>query len=180
MTSPTSPASVAELVLAHTRDVPDFPEPGVGFKDLTPLFAAPEAFRAVVDDLAARNAATIDVVVGIEARGFILGAPLALAMSVPFVPIRKAGKLPGPVLAEEYQLEYGTATIEVHADAFAAGARVLLLDDVLATGGTAAAAASLVERAGAQVTAIEMLMELSFLGGRAKLAGHQVHSTVLL
>lgn len=175
---PAASASVAELVLAHTRDVPDFPEPGVGFKDLTPLFAAPTAFRAVVDDIASRGIGVADAVVGIEARGFILGAPVALAMGVPFVPIRKAGKTPGLTLQQEYDLEYGTATIEVRADAFSAGARVLLLDDVLATGGTAAAAASLVERAGAQVGTIEMLMELASLDGRARLAGYDVQAVV--
>lgn len=173
-------ATAADLVLAHTRDVPDFPEPGVGFKDLTPLFAAPEAFRAVIHDIASRTRAQADAVVGIEARGFILGAPVAVAMGVPFVPIRKAGKLPGQTLRADYALEYGTASIEVAADALDPGARVLLLDDVLATGGTAVAAADLIERAGAEVAGIEMLMELSFLGGRAKLGSYQLHSTVVL
>ncbi|MFC6713684.1 adenine phosphoribosyltransferase [Branchiibius cervicis] len=169
---------VEELILEHTRDVADFPEPGVQFKDLTPLFAAPEAFRSVVDDIGSRYRAAVDVVVGIEARGFILAAPVAMAMDLPFVPVRKAGKLPGPTLRQEYSLEYGTATIEVHSDSLAAGQRVLLLDDVLATGGTAAAAASLIERTGARVAAIEMLMELGFLGGRAKLAGYDVNAIV--
>lgn len=169
---------VGDLILQHTRDVADFPEPGVQFKDLTPLFAAPEAFRAVVGDIRTRYAGTVDVVVGIEARGFILAAPVAMAMDLPFVPVRKAGKLPGPVLQQEYSLEYGTATVEVHSDALEPGSRVLLLDDVLATGGTAAAAADLILRSGAQVTAVEMLMELGFLHGRAKLTDYDVHAIV--
>ena len=148
------------------------------FKDLTPLFAAPEAFRSVVSDIRGRYLDVVDVVVGIEARGFILAAPVAMAMDLPFVPVRKAGKLPGPTLRQEYSLEYGTATIEVHSDALLPGQRVLLLDDVLATGGTAAAAASLIERTGARVASIEMLMELGFLDGRAKLAGYDVNAIV--
>lgn len=168
--------SAAQVLAAHTREVPDFPKPGVLFKDLTPLFRDPEAFDVVLDDIAARWVGAVDVVAGVEARGFIIGAPLALRMSLGFVPIRKAGKLPGDTHARSYDLEYGTATIEVTTDAFTAGHRVLLVDDVLATGGTAAAACDLVEGAGAQVVALEMLLELSFLHGRDKLPGRDIRA----
>lgn len=162
--------SVSEVVLAHTREIADFPKPGVQFKDLSPLFAAPEALGAVIADIAERHRDQVDVVCGIEARGFVIAPPVALALGVGFVPVRKAGKLPGEVMTQTYDLEYGSATLEIHADALAAGSRVLLLDDVLATGGTAAAAAALVRRAGAEVVAFETLLELSFLNGRAALA----------
>lgn len=168
--------SAAQVLAAHTREVPDFPKPGVLFKDLTPLFRDPEAFDVVLDDIAARWVGAVDVVAGVEARGFIIGAPLALRMSLGFVPIRKAGKLPGDTHARSYDLEYGTATIEVTTDAFTAGHRVLLVDDVLATGGTAAAACDLVEGAGAQVVALEILLELSFLHGRDKLPGRDIRA----
>lgn len=168
--------SAAQVLGAHTREVPDFPKQGVLFKDLTPLFRDPEAFDVVLDDIAARWVGAVDVVAGVEARGFIIGAPLALRMSLGFVPIRKAGKLPGDTHARSYDLEYGTATIEVTTDAFTAGHRVLLVDDVLATGGTAAAACDLVEGAGAQVVALEMLLELSFLHGRDKLPGRDIRA----
>lgn len=179
----------AQLLATCIREVPDFPKPGVVFKDLTPLFRDPEAFGVVLDDIAGRWAGEVDVVAGVEARGFILGAPLALRMGLGFVPIRKAGKLPGDTHARSYDLEYGTATIEVTTDAFtASGAgdvqegmpeRVLLVDDVLATGGTAAAACDLVECAGAEVVALEMLLELSFLHGRDKLPGRDVRAMLV-
>ncbi|AKU16898.1 adenine phosphoribosyltransferase [Luteipulveratus mongoliensis] len=167
--------TAAELLLQHTRDVADFPKPGILFKDLTPLFMAPAAFEAVVQDIADRYRGKVDVVAGVEARGFIVGSPVALALGVAFVPVRKAGKLPGQVVSQEYDLEYGTATIEVHADAFAEYPRVLVLDDVLATGGTAAAACTLVERAGGGVTAVEMLLELGALEGRKLLSAYELH-----
>ncbi|NNG40818.1 adenine phosphoribosyltransferase [Flexivirga sp. ID2601S] len=169
-------ATAAEVLGTHTREVPDFPTPGVVFKDLSPLFRDPEAFATVLADIGDRWRGKVDVVAGIEARGFIIGAPLAQAMGVGFVPIRKAGKLPGETHTRSYDLEYGEATIEVAADAFVPGCTVLLVDDVLATGGTAAAAAELIERAGARVTALEVLLELSFLHGRERLPGRELHA----
>lgn len=171
--------ATAEILAAHTREVADFPKPGVMFKDLTPLFRNPDAFETVLADIAGRWAGAVDVVAGVEARGFIIAAPLALRMGLGFVPIRKAGKLPGDTHARSYDLEYGTATIEVTRDAFAAGHRVLVVDDVLATGGTAAAACDLVEGAGAQVVGLEMLLELSFLHGRDKLPGRDVRAILV-
>ena len=163
-------ASLAELVDARLRDVKDFPSPGIVFKDVTPVLADAEVFSAVVRDMAERRRGTVDVVVGIEARGFIFGAALAHELGLGFVPVRKAGKLPGATRGLTYELEYGTATIEIHEDAFVAGARVLLVDDVLATGGTAEAACRLLEQAGAEVVAFETLVELAFLAGRERLA----------
>jgi adenine phosphoribosyltransferase len=157
-----------DLIKSHIRDVPDFPEPGISFKDITPLLADGPAFAAVIDALAAGHD-QVDKVAGIEARGFILAAPVATRLGCGFVPVRKAGKLPAQTYREDYQLEYGTATIEVHTDAFAPGEQVLIIDDVLATGGTALATANLVRRAGAQVAGVVVLLELSFLPGRAKL-----------
>ncbi len=168
---------LAGLITALIRDVPDYPEPGVVFKDITPLLGDGAAFRAVIDALAA-TCGPVDKVAGIEARGFILAAPVAARLGAGFVPIRKKGKLPGATFAEDYQLEYGTATIEVLTDAFAPGDRVLVIDDVLATGGTACASAELVQRAGAQVAGIAVLLELSFLDGRAKLADLPVTALV--
>jgi adenine phosphoribosyltransferase len=173
-------ASLAELVGARLRDVKDFPSPGIVFKDVTPVLADAEVFSAVVRDMADRRRGTVDVVVGIEARGFIFGAALAHELGLGFVPVRKAGKLPGPTRGLTYELEYGTATIEIHEDAFVAGARVLLVDDVLATGGTAEAACRLVEEAGAEVVAFETLVELAFLAGRERLARYDVHATVVV
>jgi adenine phosphoribosyltransferase len=153
-------------------DVPDFPEPGVVFKDITPLLADHDGFTAVIAALAAAGrdatgAVVVDKVIGMEARGFILAAPVALALGVGFVPVRKAGKLPRQTHAVSYSLEYGEATLELHADAIAPGERVLLVDDVLATGGTVAATRELVERSGGVCTAVAVLMELGFLDGRA-------------
>lgn len=150
------------------RDVPDYPQPGVMFKDITPLLADPAGFAAVIDALAAGHDG-IDKVAGIEARGFILAAPVACRLGVGFVPVRKKGKLPGPTYSETYELEYGTATVEVHVDAFRPGDRVLMIDDVLATGGTAAATAQLIRRSHAEVVSFNVLIELGFLGGRARL-----------
>jgi adenine phosphoribosyltransferase len=158
--------SIRELVVSRIRDIPDFPQAGVMFKDFTPLLADGEAYGAVVEDIAGRYAGAVDVVVGIEARGFILGAAVAYHLGVGFVPVRKSGKLPGPSLREEYSLEYGSAVLEVHEAALRPGQRVLVVDDVLATGGTVAATCRLVERAGATVTAIDVVLELTFLNGR--------------
>lgn len=173
-------APIAEVVASHLRDIPDFPVPGVTFKDFTPLLSDGPALQAVVQDIAGRYAGQVDVVVGIEARGFILGAAVAYELGLGFVPVRKAGKLPGLTHSAEYDLEYGSAVIEVHADAFAGGKRALVMDDVLATGGTAEAACELVERAGGRVEAVEVVLELCFLHGRSKLAGRQVHAMLSL
>jgi adenine phosphoribosyltransferase len=169
-------APIAEIVSSRLRDIPDFPVAGVVFKDFTPLLSDGPALRAVVQDIAGRYAGQVDVVVGIEARGLILGAAVAYELGIGFVPIRKAGKLPGETHSAEYDLEYGSAVIEVHADAFTGGKRALIMDDVLATGGTARAACELVERAGATVEAVEVVLELGFLNGRSKLAGRPVHA----
>jgi adenine phosphoribosyltransferase len=175
-----SRADVGALITTHIRDVPDYPQPGVMFKDITPLLAEPAAFAQVVDALAGpyldSAAGPVDKVAGIEARGFILAAPVALRLGAGFVPVRKKGKLPAATFEESYQLEYGSATIEVHQDAFMPGERVLIVDDVLATGGTARATANLVAKTGAEVAGIAVLMELSFLNGRAPLTGLDVRS----
>jgi adenine phosphoribosyltransferase len=163
----------------HVRDIPDFPRPGVVFKDLTPLLADPEAFRFSVSSLADRFADSgITRVVGIEARGFIVAAPIAYELGAGFVPVRKLGKLPWRTEQESYVLEYGTDALEVHADALGPGDRVLIIDDVMATGGTAAATVTLVERLGATVVGLGFLIELEFLGGRRKLAGHDITALV--
>jgi adenine phosphoribosyltransferase len=161
---------IASLITSHIRDVPDYPQPGVLFKDITPLLADPRAFTVVVDALAT-TFGPVDKVAGIEARGFILAAPVAYRIGAGFVPVRKKGKLPSVTFEREYQLEYGTATLEVHQDAFAPGERVLIVDDVLATGGTARATASLISQTGAELAGIAVLMELSFLNGRSAIAG---------
>ena len=170
---------LGELVKAKIRDVPDYPQPGIVFKDITPLLGDGAAFSAVVAGLATGRG-DVDKVAGIEARGFILAAPVACTLGAGFVPVRKKGKLPAATYAEDYQLEYGTATIEVHQDAFAPGDRVLIVDDVLATGGTACATANLVQRAGAQVVGIAVLLELSFLDGRSKLPDLVVESLLVV
>ncbi|HWB71315.1 MAG TPA: adenine phosphoribosyltransferase [Egibacteraceae bacterium] len=155
------------------RDIPDFPRPGVVFKDITPLLADPEAFSTAVDAIVVSyGRGTIDKVVGIEARGFIVAAPVAYHFGAGFVPLRKKGKLPYDTVEESYELEYGTETLEIHADAFSPGERVLIVDDVLATGGTAGAACDLVERAGATVVGLAFVIELEFLKGAGKLEGY--------
>jgi len=171
---------IAELVSSRLRDVPDFPEPGVVFKDVTPLLADGAAFGELVRDMAQRWRGKVDVVVGIEARGFIFGAALAHELGTGFVPVRKAGKLPGRTIGVSYDLEYGSARIELHADTFVGGERVLLVDDVLATGGTSAAAWQLLEDAGAKVVALETVVELAFLHGRERLPGRDVRSVVVV
>jgi adenine phosphoribosyltransferase len=169
-------SAARELLLSRIRDIPDWPEPGVVFKDITPLLHDHTAFATVISALAAvgRDEAgvrRIDTVVGIEARGFILAAPVAHVLGAGMVPVRKAGKLPYQTRSARYSLEYGEATVEVHRDAFDVGDRVLVVDDVLATGGTVAATAGLVREAGAEVVAVAVLMELGFLAGRDRLAG---------
>src|SRR5919197_3132828 len=176
MADATIPA-IGELVAGHVIDVPDFPQPGVVFKDITPLFAAGAAFRAVVDAIVDHyGVGNFDQVVGVEARGFVLAAAIAYAAGVGVVPVRKAGKLPRRTLQASYQLEYGEASIELHADAFQPGERVLVVDDVLATGGTAEAALRLVEQAGAEVVGLTVLIELSFLHGRERLKDRPLHT----
>jgi adenine phosphoribosyltransferase len=172
--------SVEELVRRLVRDVPDYPVAGVTFKDITPLLADHAGFSAVVEALAgagrdAAGAVVVDKVVGMEARGFILAAPVALALGVGFVPVRKAGKLPGETYAVSYALEYGEATLEVHQDGIESGDRVLLVDDVLATGGTADATRQLVERCGGTPRALAALLELSFLHGRDAVGDLPLH-----
>ena len=168
--------SLDDLIGRLVRDVPDFPQPGVVFKDITPLLDDHDAFTQVVQALAAagRDASgevVVDKVVGMEARGFIMAAPVALALGVGFVPVRKPGKLPWETRAVSYDLEYGSETLEMHVDALAGGDRVLVVDDVLATGGTARATQQLVEQAGGSVHGLAVLMELSFLPGRSVVGG---------
>ncbi len=172
--------SLRDLVVGRIRDIPDFPEPGVLFKDFTPLLADGPAFATVVRDIASRCDGHVDVVAGVEARGFIFGAAVAYELGVGFVPVRKGGKLPGTTHREEYSLEYGSAVLEIHADAVHPGQRVLVVDDVLATGGTAEATCVLVERAGATVAAVEIIVEIGFLRGRDLLEGRTLHSLVVV
>jgi adenine phosphoribosyltransferase len=167
-------SDASAVVAAHLVDVPDFPAPGVVFKDITPLLQDGPAFRAVIGALAHRYRGRIDAVAGVESRGFVFGAALAYELGIGLVLIRKEGKLPRERHSISYQLEYGSATVEVHQDAFTHGERVLLVDDVLATGGTAAAAAELVETAGGVVSDIAVVLELSFLGGRDALGDRAV------
>ena len=161
------------------RDVPDFPEKGILFKDITPLLLDPRALEAAIAALAQR-AARPEAVVAIESRGFVFGAPLALHWRVPFVPARKFGKLPGKTVREVYSLEYGEDSLEIHADALAPGDDVVIVDDLLATGGTARATARLVERLGARVASLLFVIELTGLGGRERLAGREVHALMEL
>ncbi|MCW3157756.1 adenine phosphoribosyltransferase [Micropruina sonneratiae] len=158
------------LILDLIEDIPDFPKPGVVFKDITPLLASPKGLRAAISALVELAPESIDVVVGMEARGFILAAPVALELGAGFVPVRKPGKLPGDLYSEQFALEYGHETLTVKTDAILPGARVLVVDDVLATGGTVGATAALVSRLGAELVHVAVLMELGFLPGREKLA----------
>jgi adenine phosphoribosyltransferase len=164
----------------HIRDIPDYPLPGVTFRDITPLLGSPDAFRFCVDAIADHYAGVdVDRVLGIEARGFILAAPVAYRIGASFVPIRKAGKLPWAVAREEYALEYGTDKLEIHRDAIHPGERVLVVDDVLATGGTASAAVKLVEGLGGVVVGLGFLIELAFLNGRQRLGERDIASLVI-
>jgi adenine phosphoribosyltransferase len=163
----------------YVRDIPDFPKPGIVFKDITPLLAHAEAFGAAIEAiLAPFDGQAIHKVVGIEARGFVFAAPIACQLRAGFVPVRKAGKLPHEIEREEYELEYGTDLLEIHRDSVSTGERVLVVDDVLATGGTASAVARLVERLGGEVVGLSFLIELAFLQGRKKLDGHDVSAVV--
>ena len=165
-------SSLRELV----RDIPDWPRPGIMFRDITPLLAAPDAFALTIDELAAPFAdEQIDKVIGIEARGFVFAAPVAYRRGAGFIPVRKVGKLPWEKEQEEYVLEYGTDLLEIHRDAVQPGDRVLIVDDVIATGGTAAATARLVQRLGGVVVGFAFLLELVALAGRSRLVDHRVH-----
>jgi len=169
--------NAVELLRSRVRDVPDFPRPGIVFKDITPLLADPVTLSRVIDEIVVElGRGTVDKVVGIEARGFIIAAPVAYHMAAGFVPIRKAGKLPWKTEEQQYDLEYGTETIAIHADAIARGERVAIVDDVLATGGTASAAADLVERLGGTVVSMAFLIELAFLKGRERLEKYDITS----
>ncbi len=164
----------------YIRDLPDYPVKGVIFRDLTPLFKDEKAFRLAVDRLAAfYRKKKVDVVAAVEARGFIVGAPLALELGVGFVPLRKPGKLPWKKKRMTYKLEYAEESIEIHEDALRKGQKVLLVDDLLATGGTALAAANLIEQLGAKVVGMAFIVELKYLGGRTKLKGYDVKSLLV-
>lgn len=164
---------------AIIRDVPDFPKKGIVFKDITPLLGDHAAFCELVEHFAAHfRGRGITKVLGIEARGFLFASPIAMALGAGIVPVRKKGKLPYKTLSATYALEYGTDTLEMHTDAVRAGDKVLIIDDVLATGGTAAAVCELAEKAGAAVAGIAMIIELEFLNGRAKLPGREIHSLI--
>jgi adenine phosphoribosyltransferase len=164
---------------ARIRDVPNFPKKGIVFKDITTLLKDPEAFRSTVDELAARvRGIQVDAVVGMESRGFIFAAPLAYLLGAGFVPVRKLGRLPAETVSAEYELEYGTSTLEMHVDALRPGQRVLVVDDLLATGGTVSATIDLIEQVGAQVEAVAFLVELLFLRGRERLEGRRVVSLI--
>jgi adenine phosphoribosyltransferase len=171
------PGDQRRFLISKIRDVADFPQPGVLFRDITPLLADAPAFRLAIRAMSERFAG-IHHVVAIESRGFILGAPIAYELGAGLVLVRKAGKLPNSTFSEDYGLEYGTNTVEIHTDAIAAGERVLIVDDVLATGGTVRAAANLVERLGATVAGISLLIELSALSGRDQLQGYAVSSLI--
>jgi len=171
--------NTVEELKALIRDVPDFPQPGIVFKDITPLLADENAFSSVIDLIVVHyGRGNIDKVAGIEARGFILASPVAYHFGAGFVPVRKSGKLPWETEREEYSLEYGTATLEIHQDSVRPGERVLIVDDVLATGGTARATARLVERLGGKVVGIACLIELTFLDGRKAVEGYDFFSLI--
>ena len=173
---PPTPAEIERAI----RNIPDFPKPGIQFKDITPVLADARLFSGSIDLLTENfKPGAVDAVVGIDARGFIFAAAAAVKLQAGFVPVRKKGKLPYQTHEQEYNLEYGTATVAVHVDALKPGARVLLIDDLLATGGTAAAAAALVQRLGARILEISFLIELGFLAGRQKLKNYPVRSLVV-
>jgi adenine phosphoribosyltransferase len=173
-----APVTAAEIEAA-IRNVPDFPKPGIQFKDITPVLADARLFSGAIDLLTEKHApGTIDAVVGIDARGFIFAAAAATKLHAGFVPVRKKGKLPFTIIEQDYALEYGSATVALHTDALKPGARVLLIDDLLATGGTAAAAVALVQKLGAKIVEASFLIELKFLNGREKLNGFPIRSLV--
>jgi adenine phosphoribosyltransferase len=171
--------ALLERLRATVRDVPDFPKPGIVFKDITPVLAHPELLRSIIDSFtqAARAVGAVKIV-GIESRGFIFGTPVAASLGVGFIPIRKKGKLPWTCEAVSYALEYGEATVEIHKDSINPGDRVVLIDDLLATGGTAAAAVELIRRLGGEVVEAQFLIELGFLNGRRALPGVPVRSLI--
>jgi adenine phosphoribosyltransferase len=175
----SEPSATAAEIESAIRNIPDFPKPGIQFKDITPLLADARLFSGSIDLLTSNfEPGMVDAIVGIDARGFIFAAAAAVKLQAGFVPVRKKGKLPYQTHEQDYDLEYGTATVAVHVDALKPGSRVLLIDDLLATGGTAAAAAALVRRLGAQILEISFLIELSFLDGRQKLKDYPVRSLV--
>ena len=183
MTAPVAhsesvPESLTRLVMSHLREIPDFPEPGVLFRDITPLLADGQAFAALVEGLADHYRGRIDAIAGLESRGFILAAPLAVRLGVGMITVRKGGKLPGPVIGVDYALEYGKARMELRPETVTKGARVLVIDDVLATGGTASAAFELIERSGGLPTELCVLIELEGFGGRERLAGRRVDAVL--
>ncbi|HXC36874.1 MAG TPA: adenine phosphoribosyltransferase [Candidatus Acidoferrales bacterium] len=170
----------SQEIAAAIRNVPDFPKPGIQFKDITPLLADARLFAGTIDLLINNfKPGSVDAIVGIDARGFIFAAAAAMKLGAGFVPVRKKGKLPFKTHEQDYALEYGSATVAMHVDALKPGARVLLIDDLLATGGTAAAAAALVKKLNAQIVEISFLIELKFLNGRAKLKDYPVRSVVV-
>lgn len=163
----------------YIRNVPDFPKKGIGFKDITTLLKDGEAFYRSIEEISAKfDPQKIDIIVGIESRGFVFGAALAYKWKIGFVPVRKPGKLPAESVAEEYELEYGTDSLEIHKDGILSGERVLVVDDLLATGGTARATVNLVEKLGGVVSGVVFLIELNFLKGRDKLRNYTVHSLI--
>src|SRR5215210_1881801 len=169
----------ANWLKEHIRDIPDFPKPGVVFKDITPLLSDVDAFRFAVDAIADHfSGQTVDKVLGIEARGFIIAAPVAYRFGSGFVPVRKSGKLPWEIEKEEYELEYGSDLLEIHRDAIRPGERVLVVDDVMATGGTAAATVRLVEKLGGSVVGLGFVIELAFLAGRDKIGDYDALSLI--
>ena len=173
--TPPTPSEIERAI----RNVPDFPKPGIQFKDITPVLADPRLFSGSIDLLLdGFKPGDVDAVVGIDARGFIFAAAAALRLRSGFIPVRKKGKLPYETLEQEYSLEYGTSTVAVHVDALKPGSRVLLIDDLLATGGTAGAAAALVQQLGAKILEISFLIELKFLKGRDRLQGHPIRSLI--
>jgi adenine phosphoribosyltransferase len=176
MPAAVTPAEIAQAI----RDIPDFPKPGILFKDITPVLADARLFAGTIDLLTEKFApGSIDAVVGIDARGFIFAAAAATKLQAGFIPVRKKGKLPYQTIEQDYALEYGHATIAIHTDALKPGARVLLIDDLLATGGTSAAAAALVQKVGGQIVEMAFLIELKFLHGRDKLKGLPIRSLVV-
>lgn len=180
MSTLTAPPPGLKEIASAIRTIPDFPKPGIQFKDITPVLADAELFSLCIELLTKNfKPGTVDAVVGIDARGFIFAAAAALKLKTGFVPIRKKGKLPYQTYEQSYDLEYGTNTVAMHTDALRAGSKVVLIDDLLATGGTAAAAAALVQKVGAEILEISFLIELGFLNGRQKLAGLPVRSLVV-